>query len=191
MKKLIITFMALITITACNTTSNDIQTYTAPSFATQGPIKLNVSKVDVVSEFIPTFTRPNVEHLFPVSIEKTARAWAEDRLEPTNINSSKEAILTIKNASVVEELIESEKLLHKDQLKYTAKLDIELKIKDQNNLSSAQTEIRAWRELTIPFDTPLAQKEVYWNSMVEKLFSEFNTQMSQNINEYLDQYIVR
>ncbi len=191
MKKLVIAFLSIITISACAKNANIIKTYTPPRFTNQEQIKLNVESINTQSEFSPTFTRPNVEHLLPISIEKTTRIWADDRLEAASPSSSKQAVITIKDASVTEELIKSQKFLQKDQLKYIAKLHVELKVIDENNLSSAQTEIRAWRELIIPADTPLSQKEEYWSSMVEKLFADYNNQMAQNINEYLGQYIIR
>ena len=58
---------------SCSTTSDTDAVplrYSEPRFQNQAPIELNVEKVEIVSEFIPSFTRPNVEHLFPVSIEK-------------------------------------------------------------------------------------------------------------------------
>lgn len=57
------------------------------------------------------------------------------------------------------------------------------------NLSSAETSIEAWRELAIPADTDIEEKERYWNGMVYKLFDEFNKRMEQNIYQYLNMYV--
>lgn len=43
--------------------------YQEPRFTDQAPIDLKVNRVEVVSEFTPTFTRPNVEHLFPIQLK--------------------------------------------------------------------------------------------------------------------------
>ena len=95
----------------------------------------------------------------------------------------------IKDASVTEEIEKSEDFLHKDRLKYRANLSVMLKITDKSNLSAAETTIDAWRELRMPVDTKIADKEKYWNDMVYKLFDEFNKRMEQNINEYLNMYV--
>ena len=95
----------------------------------------------------------------------------------------------IKDASVTEEVEKAEELLHKDRLKYRANLSVVLKVTDKSNLSSAETTINAWRELRIPVDTNIAEKEKYWNEMVQKLFEEFNVRMEQNINQYLNMYV--
>ena len=177
---------------ACSTTSDTDAIplrYSEPRFQTTAPIELNVEKVDVVSEFVPSFTRPNVEHLFPISIEKAAKMWAEDRLKADGFSSNRIAEYIIKDASVTEEVEKSEEFLHKDRLKYRANLSVILKVTDKTNLSAAETTINAWRELRMPVDTKIADKEKYWNDMVYKLFDEFNKRMEQNINEYLNMYV--
>lgn len=191
LKNIVLVFISLF-LFACSTTS-DIDAvplrYSEPRFQTEAPIELDVEKVEVVSEFIPSFTRPNVEHLFPVSIEKSAKLWAEDRLKADGFSSNRVAEFIIKDASVTEEIEKSEELLQKDRLKYRANLSVVLKITDKSNMAAAETTINAWRELRIPVDTKIADKEKYWNDMVYKLFNEFNQRMEKNINEYLNMYV--
>lgn len=163
--------------------------YSEPRFQTKAPIELNVEKVEILSEFVPSFTRPNVEHLFPVSIERTAKIWAEDRLKADGFSSNRIAEYIIKDASVTEEVEKSSEILQKDRLKYRANLSVLLRITDKANTSVAETTIDAWRELKIPADTDIAEKEKHWNDMVRKLFSEFNRRMEQNIHEYLNMYV--
>ncbi len=164
--------------------------YTEPRYNTEEPIQLKVNKVQIISEFTPTFTRPNVEHLFPVSIEKTAKLWAKDRLKAADFSSEKTAEVIIKDASVTEEMEKSTQVFYKDRVKYRATLVVVVKIADPRNLSRAETEVQAWRELIIPADTDIAEKEKYWNGMVTKLFEEFNAKMTSNIHQYLNMYII-
>lgn len=56
-----------------------------------------------MSEFTPSFRRPNVEHLLPISLEKTAKQWAKDRLDAVGYSLDKVAKFIIKDASVTEE----------------------------------------------------------------------------------------
>ncbi len=191
MKKIIAVFGILAMISACAASEEKAapQRYREARFDAQQEIELKVNKVEVVSEFVPSFTRPNVEHLFPVSIEKTAMNWANDRLKAVDFSSNKQATFTVKDASVTEEVIRSEKLFEKDSIKYRAKLAVVLKISDPSKFSSAETSLDAWRELTIPVDTSIEEKEVYWKNMVDKLFEEFNTRMQVNIHKYLNMYV--
>ncbi len=180
-------------LSACGTLfghNEDIPRYSEPRFQTEKPIELKVNKVEIVSEFTPSFTRPNVEHLFPISIEKTAKLWAQDRLKASDFSSSKIAEVTIKDASVTEELEEASQIFERDKVKYSARLVVNVKVSDPNSLAQASTEVEAWRSLTIPADTDIASKEVYWNGMVEKLFADFNDRMTTNIHQYLNAFIV-
>ncbi len=75
--------LALIsTLAACASDNEAVpQKYNEPRFNSDGIVNLKVNKVEVISEFTPSFTRPNVEHLFPVSIEKTAKLLGNRPLE--------------------------------------------------------------------------------------------------------------
>lgn len=190
-KSIILMFFSLF-LFACHSTSDTEAVplrYSEPRFQNQAPIELDVEKINIISEFVPSFTRPNVEHQFPVSIEKTAKLWAEDRLKADGFSSNRIAQYIIKDASVIEEVEKSEELLQKDRLKYRANLSVILKITDKANLATAETTINAWRELRIPVDTSIAEKERYWNDMVQKLFNDFNARMETNIHEYLNMYV--
>ncbi|MBR1649346.1 MAG: hypothetical protein IJ689_07110 [Alphaproteobacteria bacterium] len=190
MKKILALFCAIAMISACASHQEQApQKFRESHFDKQQRIDLKVGKIEVASEFVPSFTRPNVEHLFPVSIEKTAMNWAHDRLRAVDFSSDKVASFTVKDASVTEEFVKSDKLFEKDGIKYRAKLSVVLKVSDQAKFSSAETSLDAWRELLIPADTPIEEKEVYWKNMVDKLFEEFNSRMQTNINKYLNMYV--
>lgn len=181
-----------ITLSACATlfgTSEDISGYKEPRFQNEPPIELNVNKIDIISEFTPSFTRPNVEHLFPISIEKTAELWGQDRLKAADFSSSKIAEVIIKDASVTEEIEESSQIFEQDKVKYSARLVISVKISDPESMSHASTDVEAWRTLTIPANTDIVKKEEYWNSMVEKLFNDFNERMTSEIYQNLNAFI--
>ena len=173
----IFSLLAVLLVTACVNRGEVAETrrFVEPRFDTQAPIELNVNKINVVSEFTPSFTRPNVEHLFPISIEKAARIWATDRLEAVDFSSNRVAEFIIKDASVTEEEVKASQIFYKDSLKYRATLSVVLKVSSDNGQSSAQTSIE--------------DKEKYWNEMVQKLFVEFNSRMEQNVNQYLNMYV--
>lgn len=192
-KKIIPAFIMTVLVAGCAWFPKDedeLQKFHEPRYNSEEPIQLKVNKVEVISEFTPTFKRPNVEHLFPISIEKTAKLWAKDRLKAADFSSPKIAEVIIRDASVTEEAETSEQLFNKDRVKYRAKLIVVVRVTDPQSLSRAETEVEAWRELIIPADTDIAEKEKYWNGMVTKLFDEFNRKMSANIYQYLNMYVI-
>lgn len=171
--------------------NDELPRYHEPRYNSTEPIQLKVSQIKVVSEFTPSFTRPHVEHLFPVSIEKTAKLWAQDRLKAADFSSPRIAEVIIKDAGVTESLEETgNQIFNSDRVRYRATLIMSIKITDPENMSQASTNVDAWRELTIPANTDIAEKEQYWNGMVKKLFDEFNTKMTANIYQYLNMYVI-
>ncbi|MBO6281243.1 MAG: hypothetical protein J6N49_01790 [Alphaproteobacteria bacterium] len=177
-------------INACSSMNNNQATperYSNLHFDNKRPIELMVKKIEVKSEFSPSFTRPNVEHLFPVSIEKTAKTWASERLEAADFASNRTAEFVIMDASVTEQEEKAEQLLLKDRLKYHADLKVMLRVVE--NKASAQTTVEAFRELTMPIDTGIEDKEKHWNEMVVKLFQAFDEHMEKNIYKYLNMYV--
>lgn len=193
-KKVLLSFVAVAALSACGTIygtpEEEIPQYKEPRFQDQQPIELKVNRVDVSSEFTPSFSRPNVEHLLPVSIEKSANLWAHDRLKAADFASPKIAEVVIKDASVTEELEAGTQMFEQDKVKYSARLVVNVKVSDPQTLAQASTEVEAWRTLTIPAATDIAGKEMYWNSMVEKLMNDFNDRMTSNIHQYLSPFVV-
>lgn len=187
--KKIFVFACALFLSACAHQHDVAETpkFVEPRFKDALPITLEVGSIEVVSEFVPSFERPNVEHLFPVSIEKSARIWASDRLEVTGKPSDRTAKFIIKDASVVEEKIEAEQLFYKDNLRYKAMLSVVLQITAPDGKS--QTNLDTWREITIPVDTSVEDKERAWSNMTNKLMEEFDKRMEQNIRRYLNMYV--
>ncbi len=191
-KKILSLVGATLILSACSTlfgTSDDVSKYNEPRYQNETPIELNVNKIDIISEFTPSFTRPNVEHLLPVSIEKTAKLWGQDRLKAADFSSPKIAEVIIKDASVTEEIEEGSQIFEQDKVKYSARLVVSVKVSDPTSMSQASTDVEAWRSLTIPASTDIVKKEEYWNSMVEKLFNDFNERMTSEINQNLNAFI--
>ena len=190
--KMMCAAVIILTFGACSTPSmnNNEATperYSDLHFDNKSPIALNVKTVEIKSEFTPSFTRPNVEHMFPVSIEKTAKTWAKERLEAANFASNAKAEFIIQDASVTEQEIKAEQLLQKDGLKYHANLKVLLRITE--NSASTQTSVEAYRDLTMPIDTNIDDKERHWNEMVINLFKAFDEHMDSNIHQHLNMYI--
>ena len=86
-------------LVACET---PVQVETLPdlTFAHLKPIKLNVAKLEVVSQYQATLTAPYVEHLFPTPPVKALKQWAKDRFRA--VGRSGTARLVILDATAIE-----------------------------------------------------------------------------------------
>lgn len=180
----------VLVLNACSTMNNNTampERFSDLHFDNKAPIPLTVKTVEIKSEFTPSFTRPNVEHLLPVSIEKTAKTWAKERLEAADFSSDRVAEFIIQDASVTETEEKSGQLLMKDKLKYHANLKVLLRVVEKQ--TSAATEVGVWRDLTMAVDTGIEDKEQHWNEMVIKLFNVFDENMEKNIKQSLNMYV--
>lgn len=180
---------ALVLLCSCAHYNDTAETpkFTEIRFQDESPIVLEVGQIEIKSEFTPTFQRPNVEHLFPVSIEKSARLWATDRLKASGEPADRTAEFIIKDASVTEEEVPSEKAFYKDNLHYKAVLSVVLRINTPD--AHTQTAMESWREISIPVDTSIENKEIAWSKMTDKLMESFNQSMENNIRQYLNMYV--
>lgn len=188
--KMMLVALTALGLNACASMNNNTATperYGDLHFDNKAPIPLMVKTVNIKSEFTPSFTRPNVEHLFPISIEKTAKTWAKERLEAADLSSNRTAEFIIQDASVTATEQKAEQLFTKDSLKYHATLKVMLKVID--NQSSGQTSVEAYRDLVMPIDTSIEDKEKHWNEMVSNLFQSFDDYMEANARKYLNMYI--
>ncbi|MDR1026720.1 MAG: hypothetical protein LBL47_04900 [Lactobacillus sp.] len=182
--------LAILLVASCGLFMDPVPEESTPVISsTIEPIQLKVRSIDVVSEFAPTFTRPNIEHLLPVSIERNARAWARERLEAVEPHSTKVATFIIKDASMTEEFEKSDSILRKDRNNYRATLSIVLKIADTEKVSSAETSTTVWKELGIPADLTIEHKEAHWNRMIREMFEQFNEAMTNGVEKNLGQYV--
>jgi len=188
--KIVCAAATVVLLNACSSMNNNTavpERYSDLHFDNKAPIPLMVKTVEIKSEFTPSFTRPHVEHMLPISIEKTAKTWAKERLQATDFSSNSVAEFIIQDASVTETEEKSGQLLSKDRLKYHATLKVLLRVVD--NKSSAAANVEAWRDLVMAIDTSIEDKEQHWNDMVINLFQAFDSSMEKNIYQSLNMYV--
>lgn len=152
------------------------------------PFKLNVARIEVVSEFKPTFKPPHVEHLFPVPPEKAVRQWIEDRLLAAG--PSGVAKVVIKDASATEtELAKSEDLkgyfTTEQGQQYKIVVDVVIEVYGDRGFKQAFATARSERSQTVPEDITLNDRERTWYDLIESTMRDFNAEMEKNIPLFL------
>jgi hypothetical protein len=169
-----------------------VPTYPAITFQHLNPITLNVSEIKIVNEFKPTLEPPHVEHEMPVKIDQSVRTWVKDRLRASG-NNGAVAVVTIKDASVVEEILEKQggikTLITKDQSElYKFHVLVEVKINEISGASGFVT-AEATRSKSVPEGITLNQREQTYYDQVEALMRAFDKEMEKNIRGFLGGYI--
>lgn len=170
--------------------ADDNRNYVELRFNDYPKYKFNAKKMEIISKFMPTFSYPNVEHLMPVSIEKTAINWANDRLIANTPDSPYKIQFIIYDASVTEKDIMEESIIEPDMIKYTARLDVSIRVTDDSDNILAETTSSSWREITAKKNSKIYTKEEVWYEIVQKLSIDFNEKIETGIDNYLGQYII-
>ncbi|MBE7635621.1 hypothetical protein GUA87_02100 [Sneathiella sp. P13V-1] len=155
-------------------------------------IILDVSEVRVVNEYRSPLKAPNVEHEMPVKIDQAVRKWAEQRLR-ANGNQNAFAVLTIKDASVVEKQLEKKTGLtgfftNDQSERYEFRVMAELRIEEVNgNKAIATAEVS--RIKTVAEDITLNDRDMMYFQQVEQLMSDFNVEMVASINKFMQPFL--
>ena len=64
------------------------------TFAHKPAIRLNVAKIEIISEYRMPFKAPNIEHLVPVALGAAAERWAADVLKPAGTRGTAQFVIT-------------------------------------------------------------------------------------------------
>jgi hypothetical protein len=186
-KTLLVAIAALGFLAGCETTPPP-SGFPQLSYAHLPPIKLDVAKIKIVSEYRSTGVSPNVEHLFPVKPQAAAERWSRERLKP--VGDSGTARVTIRRASVVEVPLSRSTgvraMLTTDQTeRYDGVIEIAIAILDGAGRQSGAVVSRAQRSKSVPEDISLHDREMTWFRMVEAMMNDINASLETQIKKHL------
>lgn len=178
---------AAVVLAACDTTppKHDLPQIT---FAHLAPITLDVGRVEVVSNYVPPLKAPNVEHRFPILPEAAMKRWAADRLKAGGAAGTARFVIT--DAAVVEEPLPLSKglagIFKKEQAeRYNGTAEASLEIIDARGLRKGFASARAFYSRTVAEDVSMNERERAWFEIVEALMLVFDSEMEQNMRQYL------
>ncbi len=155
------------------------------------PIALRVVDIQLVNSAKPGTDAPHVAHLMPVPPAKALTRWAEDRLQIAGNDNT--ARFTILESDVTETSLKLDKtvtgLFKKQQSeRYDAIIEASLEIFDRRGIRKAVVSSRATRSVTVAEDMSINDRRRIWYEMMEKLMTEFNSEMDRNIGRYMTEY---
>ena len=155
-----------------------------PMTFTGAELLFDAASVTITSQFQPSLTPPNVEHLTPVSPEAALRTWASEKLTTTGTGSAL-VTLTVRDAVLLEEPLEVTDgvrgWFRRDQAaKYTVRLSAALKVTQANGASSSAS-ASVWRSTTVEEGTDLAELEVVWFRLIEGVVNDFQEALEPEV----------
>lgn len=163
-----------------------MQSLPALSYSHLGPLKLNVAKIEIVSQYRPPLKRPNVDHLFPTPPLKAIRQWAADRLQA--VGRTGVARVVIRNAAAIETALAKKKGIKAaftKQQAYRYDLTIEATVEIDGRNSTGDATAQATRFTTVREDASINERNRIWFKLTETLMRDFNAEMEKNLGRFL------
>jgi hypothetical protein len=165
--------------------------YPQVRFTDKPAISFSASSVDISSTYRAPLREPNVDHLFPVSLESTARNWASDRLNAAGGPNRLRYIVT--DASAIEEKLDTTKGIKgaftTDQSeRYTAQISVRLEVINSHGNVVGEAEVTVKRSHTVAEDYTVNQRNQIWYDMNRDLGADLNEKLEAEIVKSLSPY---
>lgn len=163
-----------------------VQSLPELSYAHLAPLKLNVGKIEIISQYRPPLKNPNVDHLFPTPPLKAIRQWATDRLRA--VGSSGVAKVVIRNAAAIETALAQQKGLKATFTKQQAfryDLTLEATVEIHTRQGGGDASAKATRFTTLGEDASVNERNKVWLKLTETLMRDFNAEMEKNLGPFL------
>ena len=155
-------------------------TFSDIHFANGAKIRLNVTAVDIVSEFSPTFQPPQVEQNFPVPPQRAIENWVHDRLTASNPGSAYRARVTIIDASAKE---------LEGGGRYTARAAAKVDILDAHGFVVRTAHAEAIRTVTVDPDASPDERDNAWYGMTRDLVGSLVGELEHQIRSTFYPYV--
>ena len=167
-----------------------VETFPDLTFAHLKPIKLNVAKFEVVSQYQAPLRPPNVEHLFPTPPVKALKQWAKDRFR--TVGRSGTARLVILNATVIEVQLQRKTGLtatftKQQSDRYDLTVDTVLEVSDGRR--GGHVSARVTRFTTLREDITINERNRAWFELTKALVKGFDAEIEKNIRQVLADWV--
>lgn len=178
-------------LAGCGSTP-DAPHYPELTYGHYGMIGLDVASVEFVPLYVEPKRPPHVEQLAPVSPLAAMERWTSDRLRA--VGREGYARVVVSNASIIETPLQTTGGVRgwftTDQAaRYNAVIEVEIQIRDSNNVQRAFTRARAERARSVPENASIADRERVLFELVEATTTEINTELDRSIHQYLQRYV--
>ena len=187
---LIVSLFMLGALAACETAAPKTP---APqlSYTDLPSIRLDVTKIEIVDEYLPPLKAPNVEHEFPISPSEAVERWARDRLVAGG--RDRVARFIIRYAAVTEAALKKKTgltgLLTTDQSeRYDGRVAVTLEIRSDRGFREAFADATSEHSRTVPGDASVNQREKIFFEITERLVRELNAEIERQIAAHLSPF---
>lgn len=167
--------------------------FPAISFAQFSPIRLDVSRVDVIDRYHAPDRPSHVEQEMPVNLARAAERWGHERLLAAGQNNS--ARVTIKTASVTMRALPTSSgfksfFTTQQSEAYTARLDVVVEILDDHGFTRSLVEATAQRSTSLPENVTPNRRDADLYNLEDAVMTDLNAALEKNIRAFMGRYIL-
>lgn len=165
------------------------------TYTHQPKLRLDVARIDIVSEYKSPYAPPNIEQDMPVVPEQAMRRWAADRLVATG-TPGHSAQFVITDAKVIDTKLPKtpglQGVFTTDQSdRYDASFAARLTIRaDGGYYGTGEASAQATRARTVSEGLSVNQRNTVWFELVEATMNAFNTEFETQIRNNLARFLV-
>lgn len=179
-------------LTACAPTA-ELPAPVGLAYLANKPIRLNVTRVEVIKKYQSSSTPPHVENDFPVPPVAMIQQWVQDRLLP--VGKTGHAVVTIEDASVIETSLKGtpgfKGMFTVDQSEqYDASMAVKIEIFDDSGNLKSFAYARTKGSRTVGENLTLGQRRKVWIIMMEKIMNSLDAELDLNVKAYLKDYVL-
>ncbi|HLI12310.1 MAG TPA: hypothetical protein VKY65_11985 [Alphaproteobacteria bacterium] len=181
----------LLLVGGCNTPLPP-QQFSELSWSNLPPFRLNVARVEVVRQYMPSDTPPHVDTLTPRTLIDSADRWARDRL--VAVGNSGVARFIITDASVVEVPLPVNKGLayaftEEQSKRYDAHVAVRLEIVNARGYTDGEVRAEASNSRSVAQNATPRDINQVWYLIVQGTMLDLNAQLERNIYTYLRRFL--
>ena len=175
------------TAAACSSAPPPPPTFPDIHFLALPPFRLNVSEIQVVDQFQPTFQEPNVEHEFPVPPQRALHNWATDRLQAVGPATGYVARFSIVDASVRESNLPKKEGLKavfttQQAERYDGHVSVRLEIINPQGVAERTATAEAAVSRSVAEGITLNERDKVWYDMTRDLMADLDRQIQRQVD---------
>jgi hypothetical protein len=162
------------------------------TFSNETPFRLNVGRVEVVSNYQAPARPPHIEYDMPTSPETAIKRWVQDRLQPTGREGTLRVL--IRDAAATETPLNMDTgvsaMFKKQQsARVDMSIDVALQMLDDRQFVIAEVTGKAARSRTEPEEQTLSERDKLLFDMVSDLMHSFDHDIQPDIQSTFGKWL--
>ena len=190
---LIITVFYILALNACSTLPSDYSNVRL-NFEHIDSLDLSVSKIEIVNNYVPKLSRPNVEHLFDVTPSEVITDFVKKKFVANGGKNNLQII--IEKASVIEDIKEANRnlknnILFKEKLiNYKCEFQLRVKLKSDIGFTKSYILIKTNINKILKSNISLNERGKIFFEINENMILNLDQEINRQAKKHFYNYIV-